>query len=1262
MAFNAGSIEATLTLNRNPFTAGLAAARNQARSFAKEKYEATAKINVDDVSFTAAKKKFEEFANKKYTASAKVNVERLAFDKLLADLKIFSTKKYTATVDVDTRGSASSLRALMSSMDDSGRSARTLGNNLEDAGNRGGKAFKGMDSTVRSVLIALPLLLPVAATAITGVIGLVGALTSILVTAGVGVGAFALVAVPAFKKVSEAVAAGQDEINKLPPGLKQAATALQGLTKAYEDLQAKTQNGVGQAMAAGFNAATAAVKTLAPVINAMSTVLVKIGKEMQTYFGTAQWKTFVDFISKNVGPVFSSLWDIIKFGTQAVMNLTQAFMPLGQWLLDAIASGMAEFAKWTATLAGSSEFHQWLEDVKVSLKNIWDFLVEVTKFLFNLATALTPLGNIILPLLTGIFEALNKMPPEWLAGIAMGIAGIFTALMLGAGGPVALAVGVVLGLAAALSSLYDNNEKVRASIDGFVSYLQTKFQPIWDTIVSNFNTKIVPAWQSLVDTYNQYLRPVFEDLAAKAEVLWPPLLKIADTITGSLIPGFLEFVKAIAPFVAILTQDIGTVGIDALRLLLEAFNITMDGIATGFKVFASIFKGDWETAWTELKDFALRTFDQIKIEFAPLWSDITTTLQEEGAQWAEAWNGVIEAVKGIWSGFTSFMTNGFGTMITWIEDKIGVSHGTIAGMWQGLWDSLKGTFDTVVEAIKTAWNFLFGDVQTNLETRGQEIKDAWEKLWGPIRDFIVPIIDEIKLAWANLWGGDDGIVPVQTAKQEEVNTSFLGWLAGMVSGVLTFITTVQTNWNNFWNGLWESYNTWNTNTTQGWNDFWNGLLVAAATAIANFIVSWNEFWAGLGATFSTWWAGVVAEWTTFWSNLAAGVTQGAADILAPWVGMLADFVAEAKRIWAEVQTAFTDGVSGVRSAVNGMLGGVNGVLGFFGIAGVPLMAEGGQVPQYAAGGNIGGGFKTNGPQAIVGEGHSAYPEYVIPTDPKYSGRAQGLYHALGNDLNMMADGGVLGTGIPSLNFPSLPSLDSVMGAMAGQASGPFLGIAQGVAQKIWGALTAKVNEAIAAAQSAISAALNAIGGAVSGATSNLLSGAASQFGWGSGAELAALNWIVGKESGGNPNAQNPTSSAYGMFQFLDGTWASTGIGKTSDPSLQALAGMRYISSRYGSPTNAQAFWQANGWYDDGGFLPPGQTMALNGTGQPEAVLTAPQWDAVKSNADNGDILRKLDELIEVVQRSKPIINVNNSGGAQTQNARNDQLALRLGRR
>ena len=83
---------------------------------------------------------------------------------------------------------------------------------------------------------------------------------------------------------------------------------------------------------------------------------------------------------------------------------------------------------------------------------------------------------------------------------------------------------------------------------------------------------------------------------------------------------------------------------------------------------------------------------------------------------------------------------------------------------------------------------------------------------------------------------------------------------------------------------------------------------------------------------------------------------------------------------------------------------------------------------------------------------------------------------------------------------------------------------------------------------------------------------------GDSSQFSCLESLWGKESGWNPNAQNPTSSAYGIAQFLDSTWAGTGIAKTSDGYRQIDAGLIYINNRYGSPCGAWSHSQANNWY------------------------------------------------------------------------------------
>jgi TP901 family phage tail tape measure protein len=61
-----------------------------------------------------------------------------------------------------------------------------------------------------------------------------------------------------------------------------------------------------------------------------------------------------------------------------------------------------------------------------------------------------------------------------------------------------------------------------------------------------------------------------------------------------------------------------------------------------------------------------------------------------------------------------------------------------------------------------------------------------------------------------------------------------------------------------------------------------------------------------------------------------------------------------------------------------------------------------------------------------------------------------------------------------------------------------------------------------------------------------------------------------------------------------------------------------------------------GKYDNGGWLQPGWSLNFNGTGQPEAVLTADQWDAVKSSGgvtNNWTVYAKEEPTVDATMRA-----------------------------
>jgi tape measure domain-containing protein len=126
--------------------------------------------------------------------------------------------------------------------------------------------------------------------------------------------------------------------------------------------------------------------------------------------------------------------------------------------------------------------------------------------------------------------------------------------------------------------------------------------------------------------------------------------------------------------------------------------------------------------------------------------------------------------------------------------------------------------------------------------------------------------------------------------------------------------------------------------------------------------------------------------------------------------------------------------------------------------------------------------------------------------------------------------------------------------------------------------------------------------------------------------LGPLSTLVKKESGGNPNAINLWDSnakaghpSKGLFQTIDSTfnaYAMKGLGGIYNPISNAVAGIRYIMSRYGSVFNVpgiksmMAGGKYKGYAIGTGYSPAGWAMV--GENGPE-LMNIPRGAQIKSN-------------------------------------------------
>jgi hypothetical protein len=362
-------------------------------------------------------------------------------------------------------------------------------------------------------------------------------------------------------------------------------------------------------------------------------------------------------------------------------------------------------------------------------------------------------------------------------------------------------------------------------------------------------------------------------------------------------------------------------------------------------------------------------------------------------------------------------------------------------------------------------------------------------------------------------------------------------------------------------GLIKDYDTWATSTAG-----LNGKTLTAAQTIK------NQFTAALAGT------GQIAPQVT------ADVNGFTASVLKTGTSSQATQQYRAQLI-ADLRQAGIDGKTAA-ALVNGLQKQIDALHGKTVPVGVTASGSGGvsvsatglaarifKLEHLAAGGFVSGGTagKDSVP-ALLMPG-----EVVVPTAMV----AGGAVDHLRGKLPGFAAGG------------QVPQLSDWTASQAGDIIGSWAG------SSVQSMLNSMVSQYLASAVPTVATA-----GSAGGIIATMMRNMAAARGW-TGAQWNALYALENREAGFSMTARNPSSGAYGLAQFIQGPSEYAQYGGNATTAQGQITGMlNYIAQRYGNPANAWAHEVNYGWYDRGGMLGPGLTLAYNGTGSPEQVIPA----------------------------------------------------------
>lgn len=345
--------------------------------------------------------------------------------------------------------------------------------------------------------------------------------------------------------------------------------------------------------------------------------------------------------------------------------------------------------------------------------------------------------------------------------------------------------------------LTDNAENIKITLNGLLEPIQVITGTIAATVTSAFEeadamyqahiapmfaaitqglTELVASVCMAIDTY---IKPALDGFAAGFAAVWASNIQPAISQAIILVGQIADCISVLwqewlQPFIQWFIDTFGPVIGELLALAGESFNNfvgsagslieTLLGALSSFINFLTdVFKGDWESAWEDMKTFFVTLWDGISTYLSETWDNITTTISGAWqiivdlftpvAKWfsnifdsaskgiQKAWSGVVKFFDGIWSGIQTAFSN----TKKWLGDTFQSAWDGIVNIWNG---AQKWFSDNVTQPIDTLFTNLWEGIKTFAQNTWNDIVGIF-KAGGTIFDGFVTSVKDVFVTLVN---------------------------------------------------------------------------------------------------------------------------------------------------------------------------------------------------------------------------------------------------------------------------------------------------------------------------------------------------------------------------------------------------------------------------------------------------------------------------------------------------------------------------------
>ena len=220
-------------------------------------------------------------------------------------------------------------------------------------------------------------------------------------------------------------------------------------------------------------------------------------------------------------------------------------------------------------------------------------------------------------------------------------------------GPVGIVIAAIAALTAAFVYFYKTNEEFRDKVNAVIESVKESF----GVFVENLKTWIGQAIE--------YIQPIIESLqgffSALGELFGAIATAIAEKITqiAAIIQAFITAHQAEIDAVMNFIQTVVSTKIEIIRTIIKT---VLDVLTNIFKMFTAVIRGDWDAAWTHLKNAASSAKEGLLSIFRSLA------------------NAISSIFKGIIEKFKQWGKDMIENLISGIKSKIDAVKDTMAGV------------------------------------------------------------------------------------------------------------------------------------------------------------------------------------------------------------------------------------------------------------------------------------------------------------------------------------------------------------------------------------------------------------------------------------------------------------------------------------------------------------------------------------------------------------------------------------------------------